>query len=160
MLLEGGSHSAIGFLGGARHARSRTQISFSVSESKYLLFDALLAARFTRTPLILIFLFLKHQSTQCQAWQLHANAALSVSLFRSPAKRNTCGFARGTNLSRGTATLCDVQFAMLRLPAHPELDHCRDNATVRILCAILSSLAPLAASASKRSTGRVCRQSW
>ena len=60
------------------------------------------------------------------AQQLRANVALSVSEFRSPGKRNTCGLARGTNLFRGTAALYDVQFAILRLPADPQLDHCRD----------------------------------
>ena len=66
--------------------------------------------------------------SQASDFSKHSNsdAALSVSWFRSPGKRNTCGLARRTNLFRGTATLYAVQFVMLRLPAHPELDHCRD----------------------------------
>ena len=49
-----------------------------------------------------------------------------MSVFRSPGKGNTCGLARGTNLIRGTAALYDVQFAILRSPADPQLGHCRD----------------------------------
>ena len=89
------------------------------------------------------FLFLERQSNS-----KHSNSALtqrfSVYVFRSPGKRNTCGLARGTNLFRGTATQYDIQFVILRLRAHPELDHCRDTLEgQRNVCAFLSSPAPI-----------------
>ena len=100
------------------------------------------------------FLFLMRQSDS-----KHSNSELtqrfSVYLFRSLGKRNTCGLARGTNLFRGTATLYDVQFVILRLRAHPELDtvvtRSKGNATCVLSC---RRPRPLAAGASKRSTSR------
>ena len=83
---------------------------------------AVLAAGFTMTPVTWNFSFLKHQTSpstatltqrfQCPGSEVQASATLVVS--------------RDAPICFVALPHYDVQFVMLRLPAHPELDHCRD----------------------------------